>query len=107
MSRSQTYSHYFGITSYDEKGNYASFGIGKANYNNSNDFHEAIEKQMQEVEEFKEYMKHEQERIQKLLDALDEFGEILPQIYLEDGIDTEKELRKSSKKQKAEKDGEK
>lgn len=96
--KNQPYFHYFGIVSFTPDGEYAHFGIGKWDRNNSTSFQDAIEKQMLALDEKRESTIKEIEELKRRIEALNEFQMGLSKIFLEDGVDTQKEEEKETTK---------
>ena len=85
--KNQPYSHRFGIVSLDSHGNYAHFGIGKMEKNDCTSFPDAIEKQLVELDRCRDAVKDNIEYFQRKLNAINEFMEYLPKLFLENGLD--------------------
>jgi hypothetical protein len=79
------YCYKFGIVSFDGNGNYARMGIGKVKRNDANSFTDGIEKQMVCLQEERRNAEAGIEELKRKLHAIDDFLEVLPQIFLNDG----------------------
>ena len=84
--KQQPYSHRFGVSSYDSKGEYARIGIGIAEQNTSVSFQNAVEMQMAKLDECRLKIIKEGEELRRKLTAIDEFLAALPKVFVNDGI---------------------
>ncbi len=82
------YGSCFGITSFDNHGNYAQLGIGKAMRNDSTSFTNGVEKEMLHLEQMRKNAEAEIAYLQRKLKAINDFLDFMPKLMLEDGLDT-------------------
>lgn len=98
--KGQPYCQRFGIVSIGPDGEYARIGIGKMEKNNANSFADAVEKQMVEIENRKDSLKKDMEELQRKFDAMTEFGEVLPKLFLENGVGDDDDGKKKKKRER-------
>ncbi len=86
LPKGYPYCYKFGIISFDSKGNYAKMGIGKVKRNEATSFLDGIEKEMVSLQEEKDRIRNEIKELKRKINAIDDFLEALPQIFINDGI---------------------
>ena len=76
----------FGIVSFDGNGEYAGIGIGKAKRNDAQSFADGMEKEIVSLQEARRDAEAEIEGLKRKIRAIDDFLEVIPQIFISDGL---------------------
>ena len=80
------YCYKFGILSFDSRGEYAGFGIGKKKRNSARSFLDGVEMEMLSLQKEKEQSMEAMRELERKMQAIDDFLEALPKVFIDDGV---------------------